>query len=284
MKLKVLITGGRGYIARNLVPLFEAAKYEVLAPSRIELDLLNLDLIHGYLLKHQPDAIIHTAVKGGRRGQKDTFEDVFLPNLKMFENLWASAAWNSTTPVITLGSGAEFDRRTPIHMCREETVLNRWPIDPYGLSKNIITRQSLATRGFYVLRLFGCFNYDDDPSRFIGAGIQNLKRGIPIEIHQDRMMDYFFLDDIFPVIDYILQNGSSERNINLVYPEKRSLWEIANMITKHMPMIQGPQVLMKVMESGLPYTGCSDTLYSLPIASKLIGLEEGIRRTVNKLT
>ena len=88
--------------------------------------------------------------------------------------------------------------------------------------------------GAFVLRLFGCFNYDDDPSRFIKNAVLNLKRGLPITVHQDRMIDYFYLDDIATVIDYILDHPiTTPRNLNLVYRDKVSLLDIASLVHKH---------------------------------------------------
>ena len=281
---KILITGGRGYIARNLKPLFEVTGYEVLAPSRIELDLLNFGMLDEFLKKNKVDAIIHTAVRGGRRAKMDTFEDVLVPNLKMYEHL-IDANWFNHIPMFVFGSGAEFDRRDRIIECEEEVMFRSWPIDPYGMSKNIISRRALAdSKDIFVLRLFGCFNWDEDPSRFIKASILNLKRGLPIEVHQNKKMDYFYLDDIFTVIDYILKNPTTvPRNLNLVYPEKVSLLDIASLIHKHMNRFK-PIKLNKLGE-GYDYTGNGYFLDRMRNVGnlQLLGLEEGIRRTVLKL-
>jgi nucleoside-diphosphate-sugar epimerase len=282
---RVLITGGKGYIARNLVPLFEAGGYEVDAPSRTELDLLDsVDKTVEYLTKSSPSVIIHAAAKGGRRTQKDTWEDVYVPNIRMFERLYL-ANMRPDKPrakVIIIGSGAEFDRRYPIQNSYEGKLFNEWPIDPYGLSKNIIARRALTDfQDMYVLRLFGCFNWDDDPTRFIKAGILNLKRGLAVEVHQNKEMDYFYLDDIYTVIDFIIQNEYAARNINLVYPEKLRLLDIASLIHKHVGKFD-PIIKLNDNEWADPYTGNGNILAKMPV--KLIGLEEGIRRTVLKLT
>jgi len=279
--MKILLTGGGGFLARNLKPLFKQANYEVLAPSHAELDLLNRELLLEYLLKTQPEIIIHTASKGGRRTNPDTFEDVYIPNIKMFENLCLCRT--PRVKLIIIGSGAEFDRRYPIQEREENSFNFYWPMDPYGLSKNIITRRTMGHFiNIYVLRLFGCFNYDEDSTRFIKASILNLKQSLPIEIHQNKEMDFFYLDDVFTVMDYVLNTKKSPHNINLVYNKKLTLVDIASLIQKY---IGKPEPAIKLNNAllGNPYTGSSNVLYNLPVASKLIGLEEGIRLTVNKL-
>jgi len=285
--MKILITGGSGYLARNLKPLFENKGYEVLAPSRTELDLLNFGLLDEYMQKNKPDAIIHTAIKGGERGKPDTFEDVFIPNIRMFENLM-DVKWWETVPTIIIGSGAELDRRWAIREDNENALFNRWPMDPYGLSKNIIARRSLTEyKHIYILRLFGCFNHDEDTSRFIKAGILNAKRGLPIEVHQDMKMDFFYLDDVFTTIDYILHNsdGHIPKNLNLVYEWKINLIGIAGLIQNLMES-SNPRIKISNISTGKDYTGSGYFLKRMQIGPtlKLIGLEEGIRRTINKLT
>lgn len=284
--MKVLITGGHGYIARNLVPLFLNAGYEVDAPSRTEMDLLNCEQTEEYFAKSKPDVIIHAASKGGSRNRKDTWEDVFVPNMKMFETLYLCAMRPEFEYVkfIVIGSGAEFDRRYPIHGRFEETAKYSWPIDPYGLSKNLITRRCHEDLdNIWVVRLFGCFNFDEDPSRFIKGGILNLKRGLAVEVHQNREMDFFYLDDVFTVMDYIVKANNAPRDINLVYDKKVTLLDIASLIHKYVGRFDP---IIRLNENGRadPYTGASTVLYELPVSEKLIGLEGGICRTVNKLT
>ncbi len=278
---KILITGGKGYIARNLVPLFERGGYDVVAPSRTELDLLNLDMTEAIFRASKPDVIIHAATRGGRKARMDTWDDTFVPNMQMWENLNQAVARAQIHPIIiTFGSGAEFDRRFPIHQLVESTVFTQWPMDPYGLSKNLITRQAVEEENTYVLRLFGCFNYDDDPSRYIVNGIQNLKRGLAVTVHQNKEMDYFYLDDIYRVIDHIIQVGKCPRHMNLVYKNKVTLLDIASLIHKH---VNSYDTVINLVETGMgkSYSGCGYLLSNMPV--ELIGLEEGIRRTALKL-
>lgn len=273
----ILITGGEGYIARNIKPLFEKAGYNVFAPSHSELDLLNRESIYNYLDKKYLTAIIHTASKGCKHNVVDTFENTYLPNIQMFENL-TSVVEPLHLPLIIFGSGAEFDRRTNINKCNEVDVFNRWPVDPYGLSKNIITRRALSIKNTYILRLFGCFNHDEDNTRFIKSSILNLKQGLPIEIHQNKMMDFFYVDDVYKVIDYVL-NNVSPHHINLTYDHKTTIVDVAKII-QNIHKNSTPLKFNNQLTTH-HYTGNGNILNSLPI--KLIGLSNGIFETCKKL-
>jgi len=274
--MKILITGGNGYIARNLKRLLTNKGYEIHAPSHADLDLLNRPLLTTYFETNRFDAIIHCATKGGRRYEKDTFEEVYVPNITMFENLTIAAT--KEKPIILFGSGAEFDRRNDITKCREATVYSSWPIDPYGLSKNIITRRTRPN--MWMLRLFGCFNYDEDNERFIKNCILNIKQNTPIKIHKNKIMDFFFLDDILPIIERILKGEYTAKNINLVYPLKMDLITIADEIAKYARI---SKYSFEICNPGMAneYTGNGEILDSLNLP--LVGLQEGIRRTVKEL-
>jgi len=106
--MKILITGGNGYLARNLNRLLTSKGHVIYSPSRMELDMLKLDDVKKTFHTFKPDATIHCAIKGGMRGEKDTFENVYVPNIEMFENLMK--AGSNQDPIIFFGSGAEFDR------------------------------------------------------------------------------------------------------------------------------------------------------------------------------
>jgi dTDP-4-dehydrorhamnose reductase len=58
--VKVLVTGGRGFVGSNLVHVLR--EDEVLAPSHAELDLEDRAATDAYVREHAPDAIVHAAI------------------------------------------------------------------------------------------------------------------------------------------------------------------------------------------------------------------------------
>jgi len=61
MNKKVLITGGSGGIAQAIKRLLEENGFEVLAPSRIEMDVTNWDSIESVVKQFVPDILINNA-------------------------------------------------------------------------------------------------------------------------------------------------------------------------------------------------------------------------------
>ncbi len=288
--MKILITGGSGYIGRNLKRLLTNKGHHVFTPSHSEINLMDYKKLDEYLRCNQFDAVIHSASKGGKRNGNDTFENTFIPNITMYENLVGCLGWRRT-PIIMFGSGAEYDRRHASKSEYASSILFNWPIDPYGLSKNLITRRAITyAPNVWILRLFGCFNYDEDDTRFIKSCITNIKNNKPIIIHQQKIMDFFFLDDIVPVIERIFEDILNTqwpdgckfpKNLNLTYPQKQGLVGIAQTITQ---MMNKPdhEIIIEDNHNGFEYTGSDIELSNTGI--NLCGFREGLRRTISELS
>ncbi len=279
--MKILITGGSGFIARNLKTLLENVGHDVLAPNRQELNICDLYTLKTYVELHRPEAIIHAASKGGYRNVPDTYHD-FVSNMVMFENIMEVI---EDRRLVLFTSGADMDRRNSIHNVREVDIFDSWPIDLYGLSKNLNVRKladySNHSIDAYYIRPFCCFNHDEVDARFIKKSIINIKEGLPIRIHQNKQVDFFYMDDLFTVIEYIL--STKQRflyGVNLVYAEKTTLLDVANIICKYTSHLN-PKIVIETPEIGLSYSGNGNVINYINLP--LIGLDEGIRRTVHKL-
>ena len=85
-------------------------------------------------------------------------------------------------------------------------MFNMIPTDFYGLSKNIISKLSTNYLGCINLRIFGCFYYNELSTRFIKNNINNYINHKPIIIHQDKYMDFFYMEDLVNVINHLLNN------------------------------------------------------------------------------
>ncbi|HEX9093361.1 MAG TPA: NAD-dependent epimerase/dehydratase family protein, partial [Coriobacteriia bacterium] len=81
----VMITGGSGFIGRNLVEALQD-RYEVLAPRHSELELADDEAVRLYLRHNRPDVIVHGATKPAHRNAKD-LSGIVEANTRMFFNL-----------------------------------------------------------------------------------------------------------------------------------------------------------------------------------------------------
>jgi len=274
--MNILITGADGFIGSNIIQLLSKnTNFNFFKGTRNNMDLYSTDSIEKYIDENQIDSIIHCAIEGGSRLEQDTSE-IFYRNILMYENLMK---FNHRYKVfINFGSGAEFDRRYDISNVNECNMFNAIPTDFYGLSKNIISKLSVNYYTSLNLRIFGCFYHNELPTRFIKNNINNYINHKPIIIHQDRYMDFFYMEDLVNVIKYFLDNPKClYKDINMSYIKKYKLSDIANIINEL--SYYKVDINVESKNLGFNYTGNGELLNSLNLSLK--GVELGIKECYN---
>jgi GDP-L-fucose synthase len=221
--------------------------------------------------------VIHAAIRGGKRIALASISDVFY-NLKMYDNL---AKHNDKFKLmINMCSGAAFDRRKTIYNTPEFLIHERQPLDYYGLSKNLIARKIHIDDRIHNLRLFGCFGPMEEDQRLIRSSFKKIITGNKIVIHQDKYMDFFYVEDLCRVIEYYFDNHESglSKDINLCYENKKTLKDIVFLI-KHLTSANN-NVILQEKAFGKAYTGDYKKLKNLNLP--LDGLENGIEKCLKK--
>ena len=148
--MRILITGGSGFIGRNLAEQL-AGKYEVSAPTSAELDLLNQHDVRKYLKTRPFDVILHTATTRYNRRLTPP-PDLLDRNCRMFFNLVRNQG--QFGKMIHFGSGAEYDKTGLPSRVKEDYFDTRVPTDPYGFSKYICAKYIERSERLVELRLF----------------------------------------------------------------------------------------------------------------------------------
>lgn len=59
--MKLLVTGGSGFLGRRTAAYFSSQGYQLLTPSHSTLDITNRDTVRNWFRENQPEAVIHTA-------------------------------------------------------------------------------------------------------------------------------------------------------------------------------------------------------------------------------
>ena len=229
--MNILVTGANGFIGSNIIKLLSNdTNFKFFNGNRNFIDLYSIDSIERYLDKNQIDTVIHCAIEGGSRLKQDT-SDMLYKNILMYENLIKFS--HKYKMFINFGSGAEFDRKQNISNVNECEIFNIIPTDFYGLSKNVISKLSSHNPIILNLRIFGCFYYNELSTRFIHNNINNYINKKPIVIHQDRYMDFLYIEDLVNIITYFLKNTvTNYTDINMSYLKKYKLSDIANIINE----------------------------------------------------
>jgi GDP-L-fucose synthase len=121
--MRILLTGSTGLVGRNFLEHPDVESFDVLAPPRSELNLLDYNSVQDCIACSRPDMVIHAA---GRVGgiQANIREPVrfFLDNLDMGRNVIWSARQAGVKRLINLGSSCMYPRYAP-NPLKEEAIL-----------------------------------------------------------------------------------------------------------------------------------------------------------------
>ena len=131
----ILLTGSGGFIGIH-VKEFLSGKFNLYTPRSFQLNLLDKNAVTDYVKANEINFIIHSASCGVRISPDATIEEIAKPNIEMFKNLA-----DLNLPMITFGSGAEYDKSRPLHKIKEENFGENIPQDPYGYSKYAISKE-----------------------------------------------------------------------------------------------------------------------------------------------
>lgn len=273
-KLNLLLTGGSGFIGRNIRESFLSEKYNILSPSRAELDYGNDDNVRDYFEHHSFDVVIHTAGKPGHRRAQDA-TNILQANSRMFFNLVnCQFAWKK---LIIIGSGAVYGMDYYLPKMPETYFGTHIPKDDHGFSKYIIGKLLPSLENVYDLRVFGIYGkYEDYSIRFISNAICKTLFDLPITLKQDRFFDYIYIDDLMPILDHFIQHSPKEKAFNITPDKSTGLLEIAGIVNQ----LAGNGNEIKVTTEGraLEYSGNNELLKKEIPHLTFTHLEEGVSK------
>ena len=256
--MRILITGANGYIGKSLHSALRKTHY-VVAIHRGNFDLTDATALGEFFKgSHHFDVVLHCAVAGATN-PRDVNWSIMDKNLTMYYNLLQYSKYY--TRLIHFGSGAE------THMSKE----------PYGYSKKVIAKSILNQDNFYNLKIFGMFDENELDTRFIKANIKRYINKEPIEIHEVKFMDFFYMQDLIKVVNYYINEKEPPKEFDCVYSkDSYTLFGLATLINK----LDDYEVEVVYRETnGDDYV--SKYRSKLPI--ELVGLEQGIKNVHNKL-
>ena len=250
----ILLTGATGFIGRNLLPLLQES-YTVSAPSRRELNLLDVEAVRRYLHKGQFDAVIHLANPTGHNPQ-DSQNELFERSLRVFSALEHCAGLYGK--MIYLGSGAEYGKHRDISKVCEEAFGAELPRDAYGLSRYIMSRMAEKHDNIVNLRLFACCGPGDPPHKLIPCIINCINEKKDIELRQDVWFDFIYVEDILPVLMHFIEHPSKFKAYNLCSGERIKISSIAHEVRQQMG--SGANIVLNKNGFNLEYTASNARL------------------------
>ncbi|MCR4324853.1 MAG: NAD(P)-dependent oxidoreductase [Candidatus Curtissbacteria bacterium] len=242
---KIFLSGGSGFIGKNVLGGL-GGKYNFYSPSHKQLNLLDFELVNKYFSKYGPfDAVLHTAIIGGNRMTGDSREFA-LDSLRMFFNLASQDKYFKR--FFYFGSGIEYGKEKPIRRAGEVDFGKLVPASNWGLYKYICAKYVEDSNKFVNLRLFGVFGkYEDYRIRFISNSICKSILNMPIDVNQNIIMDYLYIDDLVRILELFLKTKLKYKTYNITSGKGTDLITVAKKINS----ISKGEVPIRVRKTGL---------------------------------
>lgn len=273
--IKVLVTGKTGFVGKNML-LGLKARYEIIDPSRQDLDLKDGNAVRTFLENNKMDVILHLANPNPVKNTLDSQSTLFQDSLRIFFNFYTNRELFGK--MIYLGSGAEFDKSKDIINATEIEFGRSIPQDEYGFAKYIMNELCIKSSNIYNFRIMACFGPYDHESKFITHAINCCLRNKVITIRQDCWFDYMHVQDLTNIICWGIENNLKFNDYNICSGQRIKLSEIAEIVNELMQGKRGIQILTEGFNK--EYTANNSRLIEELSGYEFISIREGIERQI----
>lgn len=154
--MKLLVTGGSGFVGHHVLDAALARGHRVTAPTRAECDLVSAqDPLGHWIRRVAPDAVIHLAgVVGGIGANRKRPADFWYENLAMGAYVLHAAHAHKIPKLVMIGTTCSYPKFPPRIPFREEDLWAGYPEEtnaPYGVVKRALIVGAQAYREQYGL-------------------------------------------------------------------------------------------------------------------------------------
>jgi len=142
-KPRIFLTGGQGMVGKNLQEHPLAAQYDIIAPSRQELDLADAVATQKFINQIKPSAVIHAAGRvGGIQANIANPVDFLVTNVDLGRNVIMAAYHAGIPRLLNLASSCMYPRHAANPL--SESLILQGELEPtneaYALAKIFATR------------------------------------------------------------------------------------------------------------------------------------------------
>jgi GDP-L-fucose synthase len=251
---KIYISGHNGMVGSATLKIFEEVGYnKIITASRKELDLTKQTDVFDFFERERPDVVILAAAKvGGIQANIDNPATFLLDNLQIQNNLISASHKFGVKKFVFLGSSCIYPKECQQPM--KEEMLMTGKLEPtnegYALAKIAglkLLEGMYRQFGMQSISLMPCNLYgpndsfDLNHSHVLSALVKRLTDAKDLGIKEIELWgsgkarrEFMHVEDCAKAIQYMLENYSDPKFINIGWGEDVSIKELAELILEEL--------------------------------------------------
>jgi GDP-L-fucose synthase len=298
--MRVLVTGGGGFLGSRLAERLRGEGHEVAIARRRDYDLTTMDATARLFDDTAPELVFHLAAEvGGIGANRANPGRYWYANLMMGAHVLEQARLHATAKLVIAGTICAYPKFTPVPF-REDDLWNGYPEEtnaPYGVAKKAVLvgaqsyREQYGTNAIFLLpvNLYGPGdNFDLETSHVIPALIRKMveaQRGGAEEIvlwgDGTPTREFLYVDDCVNGLALAAERYDGAEPVNLGTGDEISIRDLAELV-REATGYKGTLRWDTSKPNGQPRrrldTTRAEALFGFKAA---VPLREGITRTVD---
>jgi GDP-L-fucose synthase len=293
--VKVLVTGGGGFLGSHVVERLRAAGHDPFVPRRADYDLTSWDDAARLFADGEPELVVHLAAEvGGIGANRANPGRYWYANLMMGAHVLELCRQKAVGKLVVAGTVCAYPKFTPVPF-REDDLWNGYPEEtnaPYGVAKKSVLvgaqsyREQYGLRTAYLLpaNLYGPRdNFDLKTSHVIPALIRKMVEGedeVVLWGDGSPTREFLYVDDAAEAFVLAAEHYDDPAPVNVGTGAEISIRELADTIAE-LTGFEGGIVWDTSMPNGQPRRALDASRAEAAFGFKArTRLHEGLAQTI----